>query len=89
MVFFEVGFPKFVTESNVIEMADQENTIRLTTKEQRILQLVAAGRTSPQIAEELCLSLPTIKWYRKGIRIKFEADTTVEVVRKAIESGII
>lgn len=51
--------------------------------------MIADGKTSPQIAEAMCLSLPTIKWYRKGIRIKFEAETTVEVVRKAIESGII
>ena len=61
----------------------------LSAKELTILRMIADGKTSPQIAEAMCLSLPTIKWYRKGIRIKFEADTTVEVVRKAIESGII
>lgn len=61
----------------------------LSSKELTILRMIADGKTSPQIAEAMCLSLPTIKWYRKGIRIKFEADTTVEVVRKAIESGII
>jgi LuxR family transcriptional regulator len=61
----------------------------LSSKELTILRMIADGKTSPRIAEAMCLSLPTIKWYRKGIRIKFEADTTVEVVRKAIESGII
>ena len=63
--------------------------LRLSAKELLILKLISEGRTSPQIAEELCLSLPTIKWYRKRIRAKFDASTTVEVIRKAIEQGII
>ena len=40
-------------------------------------------------AERLCLSLPTIKWYRKRMKVKFDATTTVQMVRKAIEAGII
>ena len=87
MVFFIFGMAKFV---DVILIYFMENrTIRLTAKEQRILQMIANGHTSPQIAEEMCLSLPTIKWYRKRIKVKFEADTTVEVVRKALEQGLI
>ena len=66
-----------------------ETKVSLKEKEVQILQMIAEGKTSPQIAQAMCLSLNTIKWYRKGIRIKFEADTTVEVIRKAIESGII
>lgn len=87
MVFFIIGMAKFV---DVILSYFMENrTIRLTAKEQRILQMIANGHTSEQIAEEMCLSLPTIKWYRKRIKVKFEADTTVEVVRKALEQGLI
>lgn len=87
MVFFIFGMAKFV---DVILSYFMENrTIRLTAKEQRILQMIANGHTSPQIAEEMCLSLPTIKWYRKRIKVKFEADTTVEVVRKALELALI
>lgn len=61
----------------------------LSAKELIVLRMIADGKTSPQIAEALCLSLPTIKWYRKSIRAKFEVDTTVEVIRKAIEQGLI
>ena len=87
MVFFIIGMAKFV---DVILSYFMENrTIRLTAKEQRILLMIANGHTSPQIAEEMCLSLPTIKWYRKRIKVKFEADTTVEVVRKALEQGLV
>lgn len=62
---------------------------RLTAREREILQMIAEGHTSEQIAERLCLSLPTIKWYRKRIKVKFDADTTVAVVRKAVELGLI
>ena len=61
----------------------------LSTKELTILRMIADGHTSSEIAETLCLSLPTIKWYRKCIRVKFDADTSVEVIRKAISLGII
>ena len=87
MVFFIFWMAKFVDD--ILSYFMENRTIRLTAKEQRILQMIANGHTSPQIAEEMCLSLPTIKWYRKRIKVKFEADTTVEVVRKALEQGLI
>lgn len=70
-------------------MAEMQNKIRLTAKERRILQLVAEGRTGPQIAEELCLSLPTIKWYRKRLRAKFDVTSTIQMVRQAIDLQLI
>ena len=63
--------------------------IILNKKETRILSLIAEGKTSPQIAEIMILSLPTIKWYRKKLQEKFEAETTVEMVSKAIKAGIL
>lgn len=63
--------------------------VRLSAKEQSILKSVSEGKTSPQIAEQLCLSLPTIKWYRKRLLEKFEASNTAELIRKAVEQGLI
>ena len=68
---------------------DSDGAIRLNRKELGILQSIAAGKTSQQIAEELCLSLPTIKWDRKRIKDKFEASSTIQMVRKAIDMGIL
>lgn len=87
MVFFIFWMAKFVDD--ILSYFMENRTIRLTAKEQRILQMIAEGHTSEQIAERLCLSLPTIKWYRKRIKVKFDADTTVAVVRKAVELGLI
>ncbi len=67
----------------------EQERIRLSTKEKLVLVLISEGKTSPQIAEELCLSVPTIKWYRKRIRAKFDASTMVEVIKKALVQGLI
>ena len=63
--------------------------MNLNKKELHILALIADGRTSAQIADELCLSLPTIKWYRARLRTKFECSTSAQMIRKAIEYKII
>ena len=63
--------------------------INLSAKELDIIRMIADGRTSVQIAEKMNLSLPTIKWYRKRIKAKIGAATTVEVIRRAIEQNII
>ena len=66
------------------------NTKRtITDRELEILHLVAQGCTSPQIAEKLSLSAETIKWYRKRLLSKFEAENTAEMIKIAIENKLI
>ena len=65
------------------------HNIKLTLREKTILQEVALGRTTPQIAEALGLSPETVKWYRKQLLVKFSAATSAEVVRKAVQNEII
>ena len=64
-------------------------SIKLTWREMSILQEVAIGRTTPQIAGDLGLSPETVKWYRKQLLVKFSATTSAEVVRKAIMNNIL
>lgn len=64
-------------------------SIKLTRREMSILQEVAVGRTTPQIAGDLGLSPETVKWYRKQLLVKFSATTSAEVVRKAIMNNIL
>ena len=68
-------------------MADE--MISLTGREKFILEQVAEGKTSPQIAAALSLSPETIKWYRKQMLVKFSAATSAEMVRKAVEQHIL
>lgn len=61
----------------------------LNDREVAILRLLAEGYTSARIAAELSLSTETIRWYRKKLLLKFDADNAVALVRKASDSGII
>ena len=61
----------------------------ITTREQDILRLLSQGLTSQQIAQKLSLSPETIKWYRKRLLAKFNAENTAHMVRQALQSGII
>lgn len=66
-----------------------DTQISLTEREQQVLRLVAAGQTTPQIAGTLCLGVETIRWYRKKLLAKFGASTSAEMVRMAIEMGLL
>lgn len=61
----------------------------LSAREKEILDLLAKGYTTSQIAEGLGLSAETIKWYRKKLLVKFDVANSAELVVKAKEEGII
>ena len=61
----------------------------LTEREGQILLLIAAGLSSPQIADKIHLSFTTIKWYRKKLLLKFDAANTAELISKAKGKGLI
>ena len=65
------------------------NYVKLNDREVAILRLMAEGYTSPRIAAELSLSTETIRWYRKKMLLKFDADNAVALVSKATAAGII
>ena len=65
------------------------HTVRLTGREISILREIAAGRTTPQIAKILGLSPETVKWYRKQLFAKFDAENAADLVRKAMEQKVL
>lgn len=66
-----------------------ENEVKLTDQEQKVLALMAEGKLSTEIAEELGLTVQTIKWYRMRLRSKLNASTSSAVIRKAMEFGLL
>ena len=65
------------------------NDITLSAKEEKVLKMLAAGKKSTEIAEDMHLSLPAIKWYRQRLRAKFDAATTGEMLMKAVAMKIL
>ncbi|WP_247651629.1 response regulator transcription factor [Chitinophaga eiseniae] len=55
----------------------------LTKREKQVLGMIAAGRTSASIAEELCVSQFTVETHRRNLMQKFEAGNTAALIRMA------
>ncbi|MBI4686317.1 MAG: response regulator transcription factor [Nitrospirae bacterium] len=61
----------------------------LTDRERQILQLIAEGNTSREIADVLNISASTIDTHRKHIMDKLSIHTTAGLVKYAIKHGIV
>jgi len=61
----------------------------LTSREREVVQLVAEGRTTKEIAGVLNLSVKTAESYRSRIMEKLEIHETAGLVRYAIRRGLI
>ena len=61
----------------------------LSARELDTLKLLAEDYSNQQIADELFISLNTVKTHLKNINLKLEVDSRVKAVGKAKELGII
>ncbi len=61
----------------------------LTEREVEVLSLIAAGHSNQQIADDLILSLGTIKWHSNQIYMKLGVRNRTSAVAKANELGLI
>ena len=68
---------------------ETDTATEVSAREKEILDLLAKGYTSPQIADCLNLSPETVKWYRKKLLIKFDVANTAELVLSAKDSNLL
>ena len=61
----------------------------ISSRELEVLQLVAEGHTDQEIASQLFISYHTVNSHRKKLLTKFDAKNTAELVKKAMEKGVI
>jgi two-component system response regulator NreC len=61
----------------------------LTNREREILQLVAEGKSSPEIAKQLQLSVKTVEGHRGRIMAKLDVHHVAGLVRHAIRIGLV
>ena len=60
-----------------------DDTVTLTPREAEVLWLLAKGRDAQRIADDLFLSVHTVRGYIKDLRQKFRARSQLEVVAAA------
>jgi two-component system response regulator NreC len=61
----------------------------LTIREVEILRMIAQGHTNSQVAKLLNISIRTVEFHRSNLMEKLSLDSRVELVRYAVEQGII
>jgi DNA-binding NarL/FixJ family response regulator len=77
-------YVKTLTEKGITDPYDA-----LSEREREVLQLVAEGRSSKEIADLLSISPATVETHRAHLLQKLRLHNTVEVVRYATRRGII
>lgn len=70
-------------------LKEPEEVPELTNREKQILQLLAEGKTSGEIAEALFISPLTVKTHRATLLHKFETGNILTAVNKAREYGLL
>jgi LuxR family transcriptional regulator, maltose regulon positive regulatory protein len=69
--------------------AGQEELIKpLSDQEQRVLQLIVAGKSNAEIADELVISVGTAKWHVHNILQKLDVSNRPQAIARARELGL-
>ncbi|SIO50036.1 response regulator [Chitinophaga niabensis] len=66
-----------------------KNIPHLTKREIQVLGMIAEGRTSASIAEELCVSQFTVETHRRNLMQKFDANNTAALIKMASEHKLL
>lgn len=78
-----------VIASRLIQRLDTEPSSELTERETEVLQLLASGARNKEIADQLYLSIGTVKFHIANVFQKLGAQTRTEAVRVASERGLV
>lgn len=85
----------YVPEGLRVELGNLWNSNRLaksltlTAREREVLQLVAEGRASKEIANMLSVSVKTVGYHRENIKRKLGVTSIAALTRNAIAEGLI
>lgn len=62
---------------------------KLSNREREVLQMIAEGHSSRQIAEMLYISISTVKSHRRSIMEKLDIDTVEKLILFTIQIGLV
>jgi DNA-binding NarL/FixJ family response regulator len=89
-IYLSPGISDIVIKDFVIGWSPPESSAYsiLTTREREVLQLMAEGRKTNQIAESLCVSVKTVEAHRKQLMNKLDIHSVAELTKYAIRQGL-
>jgi DNA-binding NarL/FixJ family response regulator len=78
---------EYVEQASTTEELDSYD--RLTDREREVLQLIAEGHSTRQIADLLHVSIKTVETHRAHLTAKLDLHSTAELTQYAIRKGVI
>lgn len=88
-VYLGTGVAQVVVDDYKNRIAEQaEEQVPLSSREREVLQLLAEGRKTVEIAEALHISVKTIETHRRQIMTKLDLHSVAELTKYAIRSGL-
>jgi DNA-binding NarL/FixJ family response regulator len=68
---------------------DAADALRLTSRQREIVQLLAEGKSSKEVATVLAISVKTVETHRVNIMRRLDCHSVTELVRYAVRNQII
>ncbi len=89
-IYLSPGISDIVIKDFVVgySSADSSAYSILTNREREVLQLMAEGKTTNQIADSLCVSVKTVEAHRKQMMNKLDIHSVAELTKYAIRQGL-
>lgn len=89
-VYLSPGISDIVIKDFVIGWSPGDSSAYsiLTTREREVLQLMAEGKSTNQIADSLCVSVKTVEAHRKQLMNKLDIHSVAELTKYAIRQGL-
>jgi DNA-binding NarL/FixJ family response regulator len=89
-IYLSPAIAHLVVQSSVERLSANPRAVRLgiSGREREILQLVAEGRSSKEMAASLFVSVKTIETHRKQIMNKLNLHSVAELTKYAIREGV-
>ena len=84
-------FTESIQKAYMASLFGQRTTVtevELTRREKEVLRLIAAEKTSQEIADELFLSKHTVEGYRKNLISKLGVRNLAGLVKEAVKRGL-
>jgi DNA-binding NarL/FixJ family response regulator len=85
--YLSPGVSRVVVEAFLGKRALPEDS--LTPREKEVLQLIAEGKTTKEVAQILGVSVKTAEFHRSRLMEKLEVHETASLVRYAIRKGLV
>jgi len=73
----------------LLKEKDNEETIWISSREKEVLQQIADGFTTKEIADNIYRDEETVKTHRRNLLIKLDAKNTSVLIKKAFEQNLV